>query len=63
MGVLIVKKIFYNMKKYFYCRFFHRDFLCYPEVGGRGLKGPWHCSQCHPCSEGLEILFKEIPNE
>lgn len=24
---------------------------CYPEVWGRGLNGPWHCTKCHPCGE------------
>lgn len=27
----------------------HRRHRCYPEVWGRGLKGPWHCTKCHPC--------------
>jgi hypothetical protein len=42
-----------KIKKNIYCRFFHRKYLCYPEVWGRGLKGPWHCSECHPCGESI----------
>ena len=54
----MMKRISYNIKKYCYCKFFHKNYLCYPEVWDRGLKGPWHCSECHPCGEGLEKLFK-----
>jgi hypothetical protein len=41
------------MKKQLWCRFFHKDDRCYPEVWGRGLDGPWHCARCHPCGEDL----------
>ena len=53
-----IKRPLYNIKKYCYCKFFHKRWLCYPEVWDRGLKGPWHCSKCHPCGEGLEKILK-----
>jgi len=45
-----------KLKKYFFCRFFHRHDLCWPEVWGRGLAGPWHCSKCHRCSEFMDMF-------
>ena len=51
---------FYNIKKYLYCRFFHRKDLCYPEVWDRGLDGPWHCGKCHPCGEGLMEMLESL---
>jgi len=55
-----VSSFFYAAKKYCYCKFFHNRYLCYPEVWGRGVKGPWHCSKCHPCGEWIDILLKEL---
>lgn len=53
-----IKRLLYNIKKYCYCKFFHTKYLCYPEVWDKGLEGPWHCSECHPCGEMLDNLFK-----
>ena len=60
---MLKRGIFYNIKKYFYCKFFHRKYLCYPEVWDRGLKGPWHCSECHPCGEDLQNMLNSIDTE
>lgn len=57
-----IKNIPYYIKKYCYCRFVHRNHLCYPEVWDRGLDGPWHCSKCHPCGEMLDELLKMAEN-
>ena len=57
---MLKRGIFYNIKKYFYCKFFHRKYRCYPEVWNRGTRGPWHCSKCHPCSEGLDNAMKQL---
>ncbi len=46
--------------KWLICSWLHNDWRCYPEVWGRGLKGPWHCSNCHPCGEDLEDLFVNL---
>lgn len=46
------------IKKNFYCRFIHWRHRCYPEVDGRGLEGPWHCTRCHPCGEEIDALLK-----
>ena len=43
-------------KKYLFCSWAHRKHLCYPEVWGRGLKGPWHCAKCHECGEWIDVL-------
>jgi hypothetical protein len=43
-------------RKWLVCSWKHREYKCYPEVWGRGLKGPWHCNKCHPCGED----FKKI---
>ena len=51
----MIKKLLYNVKKYCYCKFVHKKYLCYPEVWDRGLKGPWHCRKCHPCSVDLQL--------
>ena len=56
----ILLHIPYNIKKYCYCNFFHDKYKCFPEVWDRGLKGPWHCSKCHPCGEELKKVFKKI---
>lgn len=37
------------LKKWMYCAWAHNHYLCFPEVWGRGLKGPWHCEKCEPC--------------
>jgi hypothetical protein len=58
-----MKRLFYNIKKYFYCKFFHRKHLCYPEVWNRGLRGPWHCCKCHPCGEDLLNMLNSIDVE
>lgn len=49
--------------KWLVCSWFHRKDLCYPEVWGRGLKGPWHCMKCHPCGEELAEIFGEAVAE
>jgi hypothetical protein len=46
-----------RLKKFFFCAFFHRRDRCYPDVGGRGLAGRWHCDRCRPCSEGLDVAL------
>jgi len=43
--------------KWLFCSIFHRKNRCFPEVWGRGLRGPWHCSRCHPCGEELKDLL------
>lgn len=37
------------IKKQIWCRWFHKEYMCFSEVWDRGLKGPWHCNKCHPC--------------
>jgi len=54
----MIKKILYNLKLNLYCRFFHKRWRCYSEVGGDGLKGSWHCSKCNPCGDVFDILLK-----
>ena len=49
----------YWLRKWLICSWFHNKWRCYPEVWDRGLDGPWHCSKCHSCSEGLMKLLKE----
>lgn len=49
--------------KYLYCSWAHRDYRCYPEVWGRGLDGPWHCTICHPCGEELDRLLKKLEKD
>lgn len=44
--------------KWLFCRWFHDKHRCFPEVNDRGLDGPWHCAECHPCGEGI---FDELP--
>ena len=42
--------IVWNIKKWIWCKWFHpRWERCYPDVGGLGLKGVWHCTRCSPC--------------
>ena len=50
----------YLLRKWLICSWLHNRWRCYPDVGGKGLKGGWHCSECHPCSEGLMKLLEEI---
>lgn len=38
------------------CSWKHDQHKCYPEVWGRGLEGPWHCAECHPCGEEFDHL-------
>lgn len=42
--------------KWMWCSWVHRRHRCYPEVWDRGLDGPWHCAECHPCSEVFDVL-------
>ena len=44
------------IKKYLFCRWFHKADLCYPEVWKLGLNGPWHCARCEPCGKEFENL-------
>ena len=44
------------MKKRLFCQFFHNPYRCYPDVGGLGLDGHWHCAKCHPCWEEIGLL-------
>lgn len=44
-----------DLWKWLWCSWAHDD-RCYPDVGGLGPKGPWHCARCHPCGEGLAAL-------
>lgn len=44
-----------RIKKHIWCRFFHKKDRCYPDVGGKGLDGAWHCGKCVPCN----IVFNE----
>ena len=48
------------LKKWLWCRWFHKKDQCFPEVWDRGLKGPWHCDKCHPCNEEVNKLFERI---
>ena len=50
-------------KKHVYCRFFHRHDRCYPEVWGRGLNGPWHCSRCVSCGAALDYVLELVEIE
>lgn len=59
----IILNIPYNIKKYCYCKFIHDKYKCFPEVWGRGLKGPWHCAKCHPCGESLMSALEKINKE
>ncbi|KKL63034.1 hypothetical protein LCGC14_2179170 [marine sediment metagenome] len=38
-----------NVKKWLICFWLHNKWRCYPDVGGKGLKGVWHCTKCTPC--------------
>ena len=49
-----IKRIPYNIKKYCYCKYFHKNDICHP----KDPKGNWHCSKCHPCGEIFDILIK-----
>lgn len=42
-------------RKWFWCSWQHER--CYPEVWGRGIRGPWHCVECHPCGEEVQRLW------
>jgi len=46
--------------KWCFCRWLHNKYRCFPEVWDRGLDGPWHCSKCHPCSEGLVQFLNQF---
>ena len=48
-------------KKWLICSWKHRGYRCYPEVWGRGLDGPWHCTLCHPCNEDFDKLLEREP--
>lgn len=37
------------MKKWLICWWLHNKYRCYPDVGGKGTKGKWHCSKCTSC--------------
>lgn len=55
-------KLFYNIKKNLYCKFFHKKDICYPRVD---LPSPecekhWHCAKCHPCNEGLMEILENV---
>ena len=52
------KIILRGLKKYLFCKWFHDQYKCFPEVWGRGLKGPWHCDKCHPCDEDFKDFLK-----
>lgn len=52
----MIKYLFYNIKKHCFCRIFHRKERCWPDVHKKGLKGPWHCAKCYPCSGWLDNL-------
>ncbi len=47
------------LKKWLWCRWFHRKHMCFPEVWDRGLDGPWHCMECHPCNEEAFKILKD----
>lgn len=52
-------KILQLIKKWAWCRWAHDKHRCFPEVGGRGIDGPWHCAKCHPCSDDFKGIFTE----
>lgn len=52
-----IKRFSRYVWKHLFCRVFHNKHRCFPEVWGRGLKGPWHCDKCHPCNEIWDIYF------
>lgn len=58
-----VRGWFFVAKKHVFCRFSHRRDRCYPEVWGRGLDGPWHCSRCVPCGTALDFLIERLELE
>lgn len=41
-----------TMQKWLWCSWVHRKHRCYPEVW-EPKSNFWHCTKCHPCSEGL----------
>lgn len=47
--------MYYFIKKYLFCIWFHDEYLCFPDVGvgGKGLDGWYHCAKCDPCSREL----------
>jgi hypothetical protein len=56
VGINGIYYFYDKCKKYLFCSWAHRKHLCYPEVWGRGLKGPWHCAKCHECGEWIDML-------
>jgi len=55
-----IKRITRFLYKWLWCSWLHKRRRCYPEVWDRGLDGPWHCSKCHPCGEGIDIFTGKI---
>jgi len=41
------------IKKWLICSWLHWKYRCYPDVGGKGIKGEWHCSKCRSCGKWL----------
>lgn len=54
---IMIKILLYSIRKYCYCKFVHKKYLCYHEVWGRGFKGPWHCSKCNPYGKEFYSLL------
>lgn len=61
--------MFEFIKKHLFCKYFHKRELCFPTVwdaeGAKTMGIPyqpnaWHCMKCHPCSEGLDKLLKDL---
>jgi len=49
--------------KWMWCRWMHNRARCFPEVWGRGLDGPWHCTKCHPCGEEIDMLLARLAKD
>ena len=48
------------IKKWLWCSWVHNKHRCYPDVSGLGLRGAWHCTECHPCGEVFDLLVEEL---
>jgi hypothetical protein len=48
-------RIIVPIGQYLFCSWAHYRDRCYPQVGGRGINGSWHCAKCHPCGEVFDI--------
>lgn len=59
-GPLQWRRPFAFVWKWTVCRWLHKRHQCFPDVGGLGLEGCWHCGKCHPCGEGFSLQLREM---